>query len=88
MLPRWVSMQGPPQKRTGLLFSMLVRCYSMTMIVPRTREIEKTFTFEAAHRLGRLPHDRECYRLHGHSSRVNARVKGPISAASRRRGRR
>jgi 6-pyruvoyltetrahydropterin/6-carboxytetrahydropterin synthase len=71
-------MQAQPQKRTGLLFSVLVRCYLVRMFVPRTCEIEKTFTFEAAHRLPRLPDDHKCCRLHGHSFRVILPVKGPI----------
>jgi len=41
-------------------------------------EIEKNFTFEAAHRLPRVPADHKCSRMHGHSFRVRVRVRGPI----------
>ncbi|MFZ9887615.1 MAG: 6-carboxytetrahydropterin synthase QueD [Myxococcota bacterium] len=46
----------------------------------RTRhcEIERSFTFEAAHRLPQLPADHKCHRMHGHSFRVTVRVRGPI----------
>lgn len=44
----------------------------------RICEIEKKFTFEAAHRLPRLPESHKCSRLHGHSFRVIVRVKGPL----------
>lgn len=43
-------------------------------------EIEKTFTFEAAHRLPRVPEGHKCARLHGHSFRVLVRVRGPVDA--------
>lgn len=38
----------------------------------------KTFGFEAAHRLPRVPEDHKCFRLHGHSFRVDVEVAGPI----------
>ena len=41
-------------------------------------ELIRTFTFEAAHRLPRLPIGHKCYRLHGHSFRVEVAVAGPI----------
>jgi 6-pyruvoyltetrahydropterin/6-carboxytetrahydropterin synthase len=41
-------------------------------------EIERTFTFEAAHRLPNVPEDHKCARLHGHSFRVTVRVRGPV----------
>ncbi|MEV4091090.1 6-pyruvoyl trahydropterin synthase family protein [Streptosporangium saharense] len=37
-------------------------------------EISKWFTFEAAHRLNRLPEDHPCGRRHGHSYRVEVRL--------------
>lgn len=40
-------------------------------------EIFKLFTIEAAHRLPHLPVDHKCYRLHGHSFRIEAYVAGP-----------
>jgi 6-pyruvoyltetrahydropterin/6-carboxytetrahydropterin synthase len=47
--------------------------------VPFT-EIEKTFTFEAAHRLPHVPEGHKCARLHGHSFRVTIRVRGEVGA--------
>lgn len=41
-------------------------------------EIEKTFGFEAAHRLPHLPVEHKCSRLHGHSFVVKVRVRGPL----------
>jgi len=39
-------------------------------------ELRKTFQFEAAHRLPRLPKSHKCQRLHGHSSKVEIVVAG------------
>jgi len=44
-------------------------------------EIFKLFTIEAAHRLPQLPAEHKCYRLHGHSFRVEVYVAGPIDPA-------
>jgi 6-pyruvoyltetrahydropterin/6-carboxytetrahydropterin synthase len=44
-------------------------------------EIWKEFTFEAAHRLPRLPEGHKCLRLHGHSFRVRVTVDGPLDSA-------
>ncbi|HEX5042145.1 MAG TPA: 6-carboxytetrahydropterin synthase QueD [Candidatus Polarisedimenticolaceae bacterium] len=41
-------------------------------------EIFKEFTFEAAHRLPRVPPGHKCARLHGHSFRVRVYVRGPV----------
>jgi 6-pyruvoyltetrahydropterin/6-carboxytetrahydropterin synthase len=41
-------------------------------------EIYKEFTFEAAHRLPNVPTDHKCYRLHGHSYRVQIWVRGEV----------
>lgn len=46
--------------------------------MPRLIEIQKTFDFDAAHRLDRLPPDHKCHRLHGHTYRVEIRVRGEI----------
>ena len=43
-----------------------------------TTEIWKEFTFEAAHRLPRVPADHKCARPHGHSYRVAVHVCGPV----------
>lgn len=40
-------------------------------------ELRKTFQFEAAHRLPRLPKSHKCSRLHGHSFQVEIVVTGP-----------
>jgi 6-pyruvoyltetrahydropterin/6-carboxytetrahydropterin synthase len=44
---------------------------------PRVRLV-KSFTFEAAHRLPRLPPEHKCFRLHGHSFQADVHVEGPI----------
>src|SRR2546425_384545 len=41
-------------------------------------EIVKEVTFEAAHRLPRVPAGHKCARLHGHSFRVEIRVAGDV----------
>ena len=41
-------------------------------------EVFKTFTFEAAHRLPKLPPEHKCFRMHGHSYRVEVYVEGPV----------
>jgi 6-pyruvoyltetrahydropterin/6-carboxytetrahydropterin synthase len=45
-------------------------------------DIFKVFTFEAAHRLPNVPADHKCYRLHGHSFRVEIHAAGPVGEAS------
>jgi 6-pyruvoyltetrahydropterin/6-carboxytetrahydropterin synthase len=42
-------------------------------------DIFKEFTFEAAHRLPRVPEGHKCGRLHGHSFRVELYVRGEPS---------
>jgi len=42
-----------------------------------TIELRKTFQFEAAHLLPRLPESHKCRRLHGHSFQVEIAVAGP-----------
>ncbi|MGM0578753.1 MAG: 6-carboxytetrahydropterin synthase QueD [Myxococcota bacterium] len=41
-------------------------------------DLIRTFRFEAAHRLPKLPPDHKCSRIHGHSFRVEIVVRGPI----------
>jgi 6-pyruvoyltetrahydropterin/6-carboxytetrahydropterin synthase len=41
-------------------------------------EIFREFTFEAAHRLPKVPADHKCARLHGHSFRVEVHLRGPV----------
>ena len=43
-------------------------------------EIFREFTFEAAHRLPRVPDGHKCARLHGHSYRVSVHVEAPVDA--------
>ena len=41
-------------------------------------EIFREFTFEAAHRLPKVPEGHKCGRLHGHSYRVQLAVSGEV----------
>ncbi|MER7841901.1 6-carboxytetrahydropterin synthase QueD [Streptomyces sp. NPDC096040] len=41
-------------------------------------EIFREFTFEAAHRLPRVPEGHKCARLHGHSYKVAVHVEAPV----------
>jgi 6-pyruvoyltetrahydropterin/6-carboxytetrahydropterin synthase len=43
-------------------------------------EIYREFTFEAAHRLPNVPAGHKCARLHGHSFRIEVRLRGPVDA--------
>ena len=43
-------------------------------------EIFKDFTFEAAHRLPKVPAGHKCARLHGHSFQVSVHVDGVVGA--------
>ncbi|MCK5818112.1 MAG: 6-carboxytetrahydropterin synthase QueD [Psychromonas sp.] len=45
-------------------------------------EINKKFTFEAAHKLPNVPKDHKCGRLHGHSYKLKLHLKGEIDLAS------
>jgi len=45
-------------------------------------EIFKVFTVEAAHHLPNVPPEHKCRRLHGHSFRIEVRVRGPVGAES------
>ncbi|MCK9871181.1 6-carboxytetrahydropterin synthase QueD [Nocardiopsis dassonvillei] len=41
-------------------------------------EIFREFTFEAAHRLPRVPEGHKCARLHGHSYRVTVHIEASV----------
>jgi 6-pyruvoyltetrahydropterin/6-carboxytetrahydropterin synthase len=45
-------------------------------------EIFKEFTFEAAHRLPFVPEGHKCFRLHGHSFRVEVHVTGDVDPST------
>jgi 6-pyruvoyltetrahydropterin/6-carboxytetrahydropterin synthase len=45
-------------------------------------KIGQAFTFEAAHRLPNVSPTHRCYRLHGHSYRVELRLDGPLDQAT------
>jgi 6-pyruvoyltetrahydropterin/6-carboxytetrahydropterin synthase len=45
-------------------------------------EIFKEFTFEAAHRLPKVPPGHKCARLHGHSFQVSVHLEGAVGAES------
>lgn len=40
--------------------------------------IAKTFDFDAAHWLPQVPEDHKCRRMHGHTYRVEVRVRGGV----------
>ena len=44
--------------------------------------ITQAFTFEAAHRLPHVPHTHRCFRMHGHSYRVELVLEGPVDPAT------
>lgn len=44
----------------------------------RPMRIFQDFTFEAAHRLPKVPEGHKCARLHGHSFRVRLTAEGPL----------
>jgi len=41
-------------------------------------ELRKSFQFEAAHLLPKLPKSHKCRRLHGHSFKVEIAITGPL----------
>lgn len=41
-------------------------------------ELVKEFRFEAAHRLPMVPPEHKCFRLHGHSYRIEVAVAGDV----------
>ncbi len=41
-------------------------------------KITQAFSFEAAHRLPKVPDTHRCHRMHGHSYRVELRLDGPV----------
>ncbi len=45
-------------------------------------KITQAFTFEAAHRLPCVPPTHRCYRMHGHSYRVELRLEGTLDPAT------
>ncbi len=45
-------------------------------------DVFREFNFEAAHRLPHVPEGHKCSRLHGHSFRVEVRVRGDIDPAT------
>ena len=45
-------------------------------------ELVKEYTFEAAHRLPKVPPEHKCFRMHGHSFRVSVYVKGEVGEHS------
>ncbi len=41
-------------------------------------DLKKSYTFEAAHHLPRVPPGHKCSRMHGHSYRVDIALSGPV----------
>jgi len=42
-------------------------------------ELRKSYSFEAAHHLPRVPAGHKCSRMHGHSYRVEIALRGPVN---------
>jgi 6-pyruvoyltetrahydropterin/6-carboxytetrahydropterin synthase len=47
-----------------------------------TVQITQAFTFEAAHRLPNVPNTHRCHRMHGHSYRVELKLRGAVDPVS------
>ncbi|TDR93877.1 6-carboxytetrahydropterin synthase QueD [Enterovirga rhinocerotis] len=45
-------------------------------------KITQAFTFEAAHRLPNVPETHRCFRMHGHSYRIELTLEGPVDPRS------
>ena len=45
-------------------------------------KITQAFTFEAAHRLPNVPETHRCFRMHGHSYRIELTLDGPVDPTS------
>jgi 6-pyruvoyltetrahydropterin/6-carboxytetrahydropterin synthase len=45
-------------------------------------ELSRDYTFEAAHRLPKVPPDHKCHRTHGHSYRIEVSIAGEVDAES------
>lgn len=45
-------------------------------------KITQAFTFEAAHRLPNVPATHRCFRMHGHSYRIELTLDGPVDPAT------
>ena len=45
-------------------------------------EIFRRFTFEAAHRLPKVPSDHKCAQIHGHSYKVSIHLMGEVGETS------
>jgi 6-pyruvoyltetrahydropterin/6-carboxytetrahydropterin synthase len=41
-------------------------------------ELTRDFTFESAHRLPMVPSDHKCFRMHGHSYRIEVGLAGDV----------
>jgi 6-pyruvoyltetrahydropterin/6-carboxytetrahydropterin synthase len=43
--------------------------------------LERSFRFEAAHFLPRVPHGHKCARMHGHSYQIDVAIEGEVDPA-------
>src|SRR5262249_13912523 len=44
-------------------------------------DLSRDYAFEAAHRLPKVPADHKCYRVHGHSYRIQVTISGEVDRA-------
>jgi 6-pyruvoyltetrahydropterin/6-carboxytetrahydropterin synthase len=74
------SRRGRDEGATYLLSGRRGPALSFGMSTPHSAPMElyKEFTIEAAHRLPNVPAGHKCARLHGHSFRLEIRVRGPL----------
>jgi 6-pyruvoyltetrahydropterin/6-carboxytetrahydropterin synthase len=72
------------RKRPIFLFSVFAARAAAAFVRTRPKgpivRITQAFTFEAAHRLPHVPQTHKCFRMHGHSYRVELVLDGPVDA--------
>jgi 6-pyruvoyltetrahydropterin/6-carboxytetrahydropterin synthase len=54
----------------------------VSVLLETPMKVTQAFTFEAAHRLPKVPATHRCHRMHGHSYRVEVAVAGEVDAGT------